>query len=88
MILKILGAIDIIAALILLYPGQLSALSYFFGIIVLAKAAYSLISCFLGGFYADFMGFADLVAGISLLTGFGIPFLWLIMLLKGLVSMI
>lgn len=87
MILKILGFLDVITS-IALFLGSQNTLFMTIGVIIFIKGVYSIVSSVASGYYFDIMGVIDLISGICLLSGFGIPFLWLVMLAKGAYSMI
>ena len=85
MIIAILGVLDIIAGISLVFPNPLV---YYIGIIFLIKGILSVIASFGAQFYLDFMGFIDLIVGAMLLFHFSIPFFWILPLIKGAYSLI
>jgi len=85
MLLAILGFLDILVGISLLYPNFLA---FTLGIIVLLKGISSVIGSFGTGFFFDFMGFIDLIAGIMLIFGFSISWFWVLPMVKGIYSLI
>ena len=76
MLLLLFSAIDIAAGLSLAFPNLLG---FYLGIVMLIKGLYSATSCLA----TNDMGFAligilDVVAGVALVFGLAIPWLWLI----------
>ena len=89
MILLILGLLDIAIGSVLVAYGAFGAgIVVAVGIIALLKGMWSIISGIASGFWLDVLGFLDLLAGISLILGFSIPYLWAFVILKGVWSMI
>ena len=85
MLVALLGIIDILVGISLMFPNFLA---FYIGVIVLIKGVSSVIGSFASGFYFDFMGFIDLAAGIILLLGLFIPWLWILPMIKGIYSII
>jgi hypothetical protein len=84
MLLAIVGLIDIIAGISLLFPNFLG---FYLGVILLVKSFSSLI----GGIASKMfivLGLIDLIAGLMLIFGFSIPWVWTILVLKGLYSLV
>ncbi|MCD6478178.1 MAG: hypothetical protein J7K87_04200 [Candidatus Aenigmarchaeota archaeon] len=88
MLLLILGVIDILAGLCLLYPSLFSFMIFYVGIIVLLKGLMSFLSSVLNNYWFDWMGIVDIIVGVALLIGLRIPHLWLVPILKGLYSVV
>jgi hypothetical protein len=88
MLLLILGALDIFAASLLLFAGVFPEIAYLMGIIILFKGRFSVIGAAAGGYFFDIMGWIDLIAGMCLCFGISIPFIWLILFLKGVFSIL
>jgi len=86
MLVALLGIIDILVGISLIFPSNF--LAFYIGVIVLIKGVSSVIGSFASGFYFDFMGFIDLAAGIILLLGLSIPWLWILPMIKGIYSII
>ena len=85
MILAILGFLDIIAGVCLLFPNFFG---FYMGIIMLLKGLSSMTSIPSGDIGILVMGIIDISAGAILLLNFSIPWLWLILLIKGIYSLI
>ncbi len=85
MLLAILGFLDILVGISLMFPNFLA---FYLGVIALIKGISSVIGSFATGFYFDFMGFIDLIAGIMLIFGFSIPWFWILPMIKGTYSLI
>jgi hypothetical protein len=84
MLLFILGIIDILAGGSMLIPNFLG---FYIGIAMLLKGLSSMLGLATGDAVIIIMGVIDIVAGIMLLTGFFVPWFWLILVVKGLYSM-
>ena len=61
---------------------------FWIGIIVLIKSIISFVGGLATGFLFDFLGWIDLLAGLSLIFGWFIPYLWAIVLVKAAYSII
>ncbi len=85
MLLTILGFLDILVGISLIYPNFLA---FYLGVIALLKGISSVIGSFASGFYFDFMGFIDIIAGMMLIFGFSIPWFWILPMIKGIYSFI
>ncbi len=85
MILAILGLFDIIVGVSLALPNFLA---FYIGVIVLIKGVSSIVGSFAVKYFFDFMGFIDLIAGVILLLNFSIPWFWLLLMIKGIYSLI
>jgi hypothetical protein len=85
MLMFILGMLDIVAGVSLVFP---SFIGFYVGIIMLLKGLPSLLSLASGDIVIFIMGLVDILAGILLVTSFYIPWFWLIPVVKGLVSLI
>ena len=86
MFLAVFSIIDILAGMSLLVPNFLGL---YIGIIVSIKGLASLV----GGIGAkdmlfSFLGMFDIIVGIALVFSFNIPWLWLLVLGKGFVSLL
>ncbi|MBL7206749.1 MAG: hypothetical protein ISS36_04085 [Candidatus Aenigmarchaeota archaeon] len=96
MFIIILGIIDLVVGIFLALSNnfQGSTIILYLGIIILLKALYSLGTAFGAGFYLDFLGILDLIAGILLLIVFyGIfthffIYIGILLALKGIYSII
>jgi hypothetical protein len=85
MLLLLFSAIDIAAGLSLAVPNFLG---FYLGIMMLVKGIYSFTSCLaMNDVGFTLMGLLDILAGVSLAFSFAIPWLWLIVLIKGVVSL-
>lgn len=82
MFLMLLSAIDVIAGLCLLGSVK-GILATVIGIIILIKGLFSVIGGVATKHYLDWMGWIDLIAGLSLIFGFFIPYFWILPILKG-----
>jgi uncharacterized membrane protein HdeD (DUF308 family) len=85
MLLVILGIIDILAGISMLYPNFLA---FYLGVLVLLKGISSMLSLATKNAGIVIMGVIDIVVGLSLVFGFSIPLLWLIMIVKGAFSLV
>ncbi len=84
----LLGLLDMFAAWMLFSPGWLPAVAFVLGVAMVIKAASSLMGGAAGSLMIVAMGLIDMLSGISLLLGWGIPFLWLPLGIKGFYSFI
>jgi ABC-type antimicrobial peptide transport system permease subunit len=85
MFLLALSILDILVGISLMFPNFLG---FYLGIIVLLKGLSSMLGIPTGDIGIVAMGIIDLIAGIMLLTGFYIPWFWLLPMLKGVYSLI
>jgi len=85
MIIAILGILDILAGISLVFPNFLV---FYLGVIILIKGIFSIVGSFASKFFLDFMGFIDLIVGLMLLFNFSIPFFWILPIIKGAYSLI
>ena len=85
MLLFILGLIDLLTGITLLFPNFLA---FYIGVIILLKGITSMFGIPTGDIGIVIMGVIDMVAGIMLLTGFSLPWFWLLPTLKGIYSML
>ncbi|NIO44795.1 MAG: hypothetical protein GTN36_04555 [Candidatus Aenigmarchaeota archaeon] len=85
MFLAILGFLDVLVGISLIYPNFLA---FTLGVLVLLKGTFSVIGSFASGSFFDFMGFIDLIAGIMLIFGFFIPWFWILPMIKGAYSIV
>jgi len=70
-----LGALDIFAALCIIYPWMAGEFLFYIAFFMLAKAAFSMVASFAVGYYMDWMGFTDMLTGaVLVLMFFGISF--------------
>lgn len=84
MIIALLGILDILAGISLVFPF----LTFYLGISMLIKGIFSIAGSFASKFFLDFMGFIDLIVGLMLLFHFSIPFFWIFPVIKGAYSLI
>jgi ABC-type antimicrobial peptide transport system permease subunit len=80
MLLLALSIIDILVGISLMFPNFLG---FYLGILVLLKGLSSMLGIPTGDIGIVIMGVIDIIAGIMLLTGFSIPWFWLLPMLKG-----
>lgn len=85
MILAILGFLDILVGVSLLFPNFLA---FYIGVIILLKGISSIIGSFAVKYFFDVMGFIDLAAGVILLLNLSVPWFWLLPMIKGIYSLI
>jgi uncharacterized membrane protein HdeD (DUF308 family) len=85
MILAILGFLDILVGVSLLFPNFLA---FYIGVIILLKGISSIASSFAIKYFFDIMGFIDMIAGVILVFNFSIPWFWLLPMIKGVYSLI
>ncbi|MBL7160791.1 MAG: hypothetical protein ISS93_03000 [Candidatus Aenigmarchaeota archaeon] len=96
MIIAILGILDMIAGIIIVFGGGLAGNTYlmYFTLIIFLKALYSIGTALAAGFPFDILGWVDLLAAIMLLLTFwGIPlgiFAWIgaLIAIKGIYSFV
>lgn len=81
-----LGTIDIIAGVLLLFYSPASIVHAAVGFLILAKGLYSVFAGLVAGYCWDILGWLDIIAGVSLSIGLSIPFLWVLVMLKGILS--
>jgi uncharacterized membrane protein HdeD (DUF308 family) len=77
--------IDILAGVSLLIPNFLG---FYLGIAMLLKGLSSMLGLPTGDLGIVIMGIVDIIAGIMLLTNFSIPWFWIILMIKGVYSLI
>ena len=85
MLLFILSIIDILTGVSLMFPNFLG---FYLGILVILKGLSSMLGIPTGDTGIVIMGFIDIAAGAMLLTGFIVPWFWLIPLIKGVYSLV
>ena len=85
MLLAIFAALDFAAGISLLFPNPLGL---FIGIVALLKGASSLIGGFTGEMGILVLGIIDILAGISLIFDFSLPFLWIVVMAKAAYSLL
>lgn len=85
MLLSIIGLIDIIAGITLLLPNFLG---FYLGVILLLKSLSSIIGGLASKSLFFLLGIIDLIAGLMLVLNFSIPWVWTILILKGLYSFV
>ncbi len=83
MILALYGIVDMVAALGLALPIFSNTFMFFFGLLLLLKGISSLAGSFASGYWLDWMGAADFLAGLMFIFNFSIPLFWILPLLKG-----
>jgi len=83
MILFILGLLDLVAGLVIIFPDFLSFVAFYIGIIILLKGIFSFGTAALNNHWLDWMGAIDIITGISILTGFSFQYLWVLPVMKG-----
>lgn len=89
MILAILGILDVVAGISLLFLETFPTnFLFYIGLLVLLKGFYSVAASILSKCFFDFLGWIDLIVGIALIFSFSIPYLWLAPLVKGIYSVV
>lgn len=88
MILKMLGGFDILVGILLIFNSAQQQVFFIPGSIALLKGLYSCTTNASDGNYFDIMSILDILAGLSLIIGASIPFLWLFLIIKGIVSLV
>ncbi|MBN2203079.1 MAG: hypothetical protein JW700_02765 [Candidatus Aenigmarchaeota archaeon] len=83
--LFLLGAMDVLGGILMFFPGSLA---FLLGILIILKAVSSLFGIMTGDMSIIILGIIDLASGISLILGLFIPWLWLIVVLKGAYSIV
>lgn len=85
MLLSIIGLIDIIAGITLLFPNFLG---FYIGVIMLLKSLTSIVGGLASKSAFVLLGIIDLIAGLMLVLNFSLPWVWLILVLKGIYSFV
>jgi len=85
MILLFLSILDVLIGISLMFPNFLG---FYLGIIAVLKGLSSMLGIPTGDIGIVIMGIVDIIAGVMLLTGFSIPWFWLLPMLKGAYSLI
>jgi len=88
MLLFILGLFDILIGFALLTPNFFNPMLIYLAIIVLIKGGFSLIGSISQNYWFDWMGVVDIIAGFCLFFNLTIPYFWLLLILKGLYSIL
>ena len=88
MLLLILGLLDVIVGLSILFKEIFAGIVLALGFIALIKGIFSIIGGLMSKFFLDVLGWIDFIAGIILLLNFSIPFFWLAVIAKGVYSII
>lgn len=88
MFVALLGILDVLATVLLLWPGLWLDVLFVLGVIYALKGLSSLVGSVLGGYWFDWMGATDLLVGISFIFLMEIPYLWAPLLLKGVISVV
>ncbi len=83
MILFLLGLVDIIAGIIMVYPEIFSSVLFYFGFIVLLKGIFSFASSAMKNYWLDWMGIVDIITGMIILFSFSIPYFYILPISKG-----
>jgi len=83
MLLVILGVIDVLVGITLIFPNFLVT---WLAWIVLIKGIFSVGGSAAAGYFFDFMGWIDLVAAVLLFFNLSVPWFWLLPLVKGVYS--
>ena len=83
--LFLLGVLDILGGVFMFFPGSIA---FFLGLLIILKAVSSMFGIVTGNMAIIVMGIIDLAAGISLVLGFFIPWLWLLVIIKGAYSLV
>jgi uncharacterized membrane protein HdeD (DUF308 family) len=85
MLLALIGIIDIIAGITLLFPNFLG---FYLGVILLLKSLTSIIGSLASKSLFVLLGIIDLIAGLMLVLNFNLPWIWAILVLKGFYSFV
>jgi len=85
MLMFILSMVDILAGVSLLIPNFLG---FYLGVLILLKGLSSMLGLPTGDLGIVIMGIIDIIAGIMLLTNFSIPWFWVLLMIKGVYSLI
>jgi len=86
-LLSILGLIETIVAIHLVWPFLPNEWMLYIAIFYFFKSISSFLGSFLMGFIFEFMGLIDILVAASIILAVPIPFLWLALLIKGMFSM-
>lgn len=93
MLIKLLGVLDIVVGLCILFTPTFSFIQLII-YMILIKGVISIISNIASGFFFDFMGILDVLAGLSLFGLFNnwsfflSPIIGIGMIIKGIISLI
>ncbi len=85
MLLAIVGLIDIAAGFTLLFPNFLG---FYLGIILLVKSLSSIVGGLASKSLFIVLGIIDLIAGLMLVFNFSMPWVWIILVIKGVYSFV
>jgi uncharacterized membrane protein HdeD (DUF308 family) len=85
MLLALIGLIDIAAGFTLLIPNFLG---FYLGAILILKSLSSIMGGLASKSLFVVLGIIDLLAGLMLVLNFSLPWLWVILILKGVYSFV
>jgi len=85
MLLAILGIVDMLGGITMLFPNFLA---FYIGVIILLKGISSMLSLVTGNLVIIILGIVDIIAGLMLIFSFSLPFIWLILIVKGFFSLV
>lgn len=83
--LFLLGILDILGGIFMFFPGSIA---FFLGVLILLKGVSSMFGMLTGNLGIIIMGIIDLVTGVALVFGFFVPWLWLLVIIKGAYSLV
>ena len=82
-----LALLDILGGICLAF-SWIGTLTSLIGLFILVKGLFSIVGSLASKYYFDWMGWIDLIVGMSLIFGFAIPWLWILPILKGSYSLV
>lgn len=86
MLLALISLLDIIAGIMLLFPGFGESIAIYVVILMLIKATSSLLGGALESPLIAILGLIDLFAALMIFFNFNMPWFWLLVLMKGIYS--
>ena len=86
MLLKILGMLDILCGIMIIYPFH--GVAALVAILILLKGLISIISSAASKWYFDYLGWIDVIAALLILLNINFVFFAALPILKGLYSII
>jgi hypothetical protein len=88
MMLAVLGILDIVIGLSILFRDFFAGVVMILGLIALLKGIFSVLGGMMSGFFFDILGWIDLAAGVILLFNLSVPLFWIVVIIKGVYSII
>jgi len=83
MFLALIALLDIIAGIMLMFPGFGESIAFYVALLMLIKSLSSLLGGMLDSTFIFGLGLIDLLAALMIFFNFTVPWFWLLLLLKG-----